>query len=145
MWITANFKRSEFVQPALYGLPETPYPDGWIVERLTPLCQVLEALRAELGDVPITVLVGGGYRTPEWNAAHRAAGHGAAEHSQHIEGRAADIRVTGVNAVAVHAAVLRLYVAGRIPQLGGLGLYGSFVHVDVRPRRDGERVATWRG
>jgi uncharacterized protein YcbK (DUF882 family) len=59
------------------------------------------------------------------------------KHSEHWEGRAADIRVPGLPAATVHAAIDRLWSAGRLPSLGGLALYPNHVHVDVRPHRPG--------
>ena len=75
-----------------------------------------------------------GYRTPETNAALRqnSARTGVAEHSQHMEGHAIDIRVPGVSTVQLRNAALSL-------QAGGVGYYpvSQFVHVDVGP------VRTW--
>lgn len=113
------------------------YPSGWIVERLKPLCDVLEAVRRACGDRPMYVV--SGYRSPTHNAAV-----GGAQHSQHMEGRAADVTVDGLAPSDIHAAVLGLYRDGQIPQLGGLGLYVGWVHVDVRPRV-GDHLAQWRG
>ncbi|MDR3207302.1 MAG: peptidoglycan-binding protein [Oscillospiraceae bacterium] len=89
-------------------------------DRLPP---VLEDIRARCGARPIAV--NSGYRSPAYN---QKVG-GAAE-SYHMRGMAADIAVAGVtpNTVAA-AAELALYAAGLD---GGIGLYGSFVHVDVR-------------
>jgi uncharacterized protein YcbK (DUF882 family) len=72
-----------------------------------------------------------GYRTPWSNNYLRQHGHGVAEHSQHMEARAIDIRVPGVSSAEVRDAALAL---GR----GGVGYYAQsdFVHVDVgRVRR----------
>ena len=41
------------------------YPPEWVEERLRPLCEVLEAVRAELGGRSIKVA--SGYRTPTYN------------------------------------------------------------------------------
>ena len=124
----------------------TPYPPDWVAERLTPLCAALEAIRDELGGRAIRIL--SGYRTQAHNDALRTSdgsGTGVAQNSQHIQGRAADIAVDGVSPSDVHAAVLRLYAAGRLPQLGGLGLYRGWVHVDVRPRAADGHLARWTG
>lgn len=137
--VSEHFAAREFRCPADYGLPETPYPPEWIPLRLRRLCNVLEVLRAELGGLPLEVLPGGGYRTPEWNERHRAAGHGAAVHSQHMEGLAADIRHATRSPLDVHSALLRLHDAGKI-RIGGLGLYTGFVHVDIR---EGSSLAMW--
>jgi uncharacterized protein YcbK (DUF882 family) len=75
-----------------------------------------------------------GYRSPVTNAAMHARSHGVAEHSQHMEGKASDIRVEGVDLTNLHKAALSL-------QAGGVGFYpvSNFVHVDVA------RVRTWTG
>jgi uncharacterized protein YcbK (DUF882 family) len=72
-----------------------------------------------------------GYRTKETNDELRESGTtNAAEHSEHIEASALDIRVPGVPAVQVRNAALSLGA-------GGVGYYprGQFVHVDTGPVR----------
>jgi uncharacterized protein YcbK (DUF882 family) len=72
-----------------------------------------------------------GYRTPWSNNYLREHGHGVAEHSQHMEAKAIDIRIPGVATAEVRDAALSM---GR----GGVGYYAQsdFVHVDVgRVRR----------
>ena len=139
--VTEHFQLREWTCPAMYGLPAVPYPLEWVPDRLLPLCKVLEVLRAQLGNLPVEVMgeEGGGYRTEDWNAAHIAAGHDAAPHSQHIQGTAADIRVGGVDPAVVHSTLLQLHNAGKI-RIGGLGLYRTFVHVDIR---QGDHLAMW--
>lgn len=136
---------------AHFGLSEfdchdgTGYPPEWIAERLVPLCRVLERLRDEL-HAPITIL--SGYRTLAHNEALRDAdgsGSGVAKDSQHVQGRAADIVAKGIAPAQVHATVLRLYAAGQLPDLGGVGLYQRWVHVDVRPRPADGHLARWSG
>ncbi|MDR3739292.1 MAG: DUF882 domain-containing protein [Terracidiphilus sp.] len=72
-----------------------------------------------------------GYRTKETNDELRASGTtNAAEHSEHIEATALDIRVPGVPAARLRDAALSL-------RAGGVGYYpkGQFVHVDTGPVR----------
>jgi len=72
-----------------------------------------------------------GYRSPRTNAALRAAGHGVAVKSLHLEGKAIDLRLRGVATSALRDAALAL---GR----GGVGYYAApdFVHLDTgRVRR----------
>ena len=72
-----------------------------------------------------------GYRTKETNDELRASRTtNAAEHSEHIEASALDIRVPGVPAVQLRDAALSLGA-------GGVGYYprGQFVHVDTGPVR----------
>jgi uncharacterized protein YcbK (DUF882 family) len=115
----------------------TDYPAEWVGDRLTPLCSVLEVLRAELGGHAITIL--SGYRSPAHNQAV-----GGASASQHMEGRAADITVEGFAPSDVHRALLQLFQAGKI-EIGGLGRYPGWVHVDVRPRPASGHLAQWEG
>jgi GH24 family phage-related lysozyme (muramidase) len=91
------------------------------------LMNQLEVLRAELGGNPITII--SGYRSPSHNTSV-----GGAARSQHLCGRAADIRVRGYTPAQVHAKIEELIAAGRMVQ-GGLGIYNTFVHYDIRGTR----------
>jgi uncharacterized protein YcbK (DUF882 family) len=75
-----------------------------------------------------------GYRSPVTNAAMHARSSGVAKHSLHMEGKATDIRLEGVELRHLQKAALSL---GR----GGVGFYPSsnFVHVDTG------RVRQWAG
>ncbi len=139
-----------------------PYPVGnidadtgdgrtWLETRLLPLARVLEAIREETG-APITITPHGGYRSeahqqrmvdssPDAVAAGDIAG---AKTSQHPKGRAADIQSAKLSAEQLHARILKMFSDGKLPMLGGLGKYASFVHVDVRPRVGGH-LAQWGG
>lgn len=95
------------------------------------LAEQLEALRHEVGDVPIRIL--SGYRSPEHNARVKGA-----EHSQHLLAKAADIVIAGRTPEHVAQTIERLIGAGKMME-GGLGLYRGWVHYDVRGTR-----ARWR-
>ena len=75
-----------------------------------------------------------GYRSPRTNEKLHSEGHAVAEHSQHMEGRAMDVRLIGCDLTVLRDAALK---AAR----GGVGYYPSsnFVHVDTG------RVRTWNG
>jgi uncharacterized protein YcbK (DUF882 family) len=94
---------------------------------------VLHAMMARLGKLNGVIQVVCGYRTPETNAALRQGSPqtGVAEHSQHMEGHAIDLRVLGV-------ATAKLRDAARSLRAGGVGYYpvSQFVHVDVGPVRE---------
>lgn len=124
--MTPNFKREEFAQPAKHGFSSVPYPWRYL-PRLAALCEVLEVVRAHFGK---GVKILSGYRTPEYNKAI-----GGARLSQHVEGRAADIRVEGVPAKDVQVAVKKLIAEGRLPAVGGVGCYPTFTHIDIRHRK----------
>ncbi len=92
---------------------------------------LLHDLMARLGRPDGEIDIVCGYRTPWSNQWLHDHGHGVAEHSQHMEAKAIDIRVPGVAAAEVRDAALAL-------QRGGVGYYpeSNFVHVDVgRVRR----------
>ena len=94
---------------------------------------VLHAMMSRLGRLNSVINVVCGYRTPETNAALRenSPKTGVAEHSQHMEGHAIDLRVPGVSTVQLRNAALSLHA-------GGVGYYpvSQFVHVDVGPVRE---------
>ena len=115
----------------------TPYPTALITERLVPLVETLDVIREAWGS-PLTVI--SGYRSPAYNTRI-----GGARQSQHMLGTAADIRPkAGWSPQKLHDVILELYQAGKLPDLGGLGAYPTFVHVDVRPRAN-NRLARWSG
>ncbi len=66
------------------------------------------------------------YRSPETNAALRRRSSGVAEQSQHMLGKAMDIRLPDVSTEQLRAVAMRM-------QYGGVGYYASsnFVHVDT--------------
>ena len=130
--VTRNFTSDEFDCH-----DDTPYPPEWYEERLRPLCETLQALRDEVSR-PISII--SGYRSPTWNARV-----GGVDHSQHPQGRAADIRIGGMAPAEVQAKLLGLLLAGKLPHLGGLGIYKTFVHVDVRVRKPDGSIARWSG
>lgn len=115
--LSANFRVREF---ACRDGSDPVFVDSGLVD-------LLQAVRDHFGRA---VTVTSGYRT----AAHNAAVGGTA-HSQHLYGRAADIRVadTTVEQVAAYAETL-------LPGTGGIGRYPpkagrprGWVHLDTRP------------
>ena len=93
------------------------------------LLDLLHALRASLGSRR-RFEVFSGYRSPATNAALFEEGHGVAEHSFHIVGKAIDVRLPDRSVWALRRAALQL-------RRGGVGYYprSGFVHVDVGPLR----------
>jgi uncharacterized protein YcbK (DUF882 family) len=75
-----------------------------------------------------------GYRSPKTNAMLHAHSDGVAEHSQHVLGKAIDVRIEGVELANLRNAALDL-------SAGGVGYYpqSNFVHIDTG------RVRQWRG
>lgn len=100
----------------------------------TALAELLERIREHFGK-PVTIT--SAYRTPAHNAKA-----GGAKFSQHLYGRAADIRVQDVSVEDVAA-----YAGSLMPDWGGVGRYpakagraAGWVHVDTRADK-----ARWRG
>jgi len=118
--------------------PAESYPQEWEADRLSALKRTLEVIRIACGSQPVTILCG--YRSVAYNVELRRRGlqgerhaTGVALHSQHTEGRAADIQVFGLDTRVLHSTIVKLYEDGQVPELGGLGLYATlgFVHIDT--------------
>lgn len=111
----------------------TPYPEKWRSSRALKLGVVFEIIRAAFGNKPIVVL--SGYRTPSWNRKI-----GGARNSQHVEGRALDLRPpNGVNPKAFYEVIKQFALE---TDIRGIGLYKTFVHVDIRPQT---HLTVWKG
>lgn len=91
------------------------------------LVMVLQSIRSHFG---AAVTINSAYRTPQYNAKV-----GGVAHSQHCYGTAADIIVKGQKPAAVAA-----YARQLMPDWGGVGIYNTFTHIDVR-----EAKADWTG
>lgn len=94
---------------------------------------LLHTLMAKLGRPDGEIDIVCGYRTPWSNRLlrSRSANSGVAEHSQHMQAKAIDIRVPGVKTTTLRDTALSLHA-------GGVGYYpvNQFVHVDVGPVRE---------
>lgn len=110
-----------------------PYPAEWRDDRALRLAATFEDIRHLLGNRPITI--NSAYRRADYNQAV-----GGARLSQHVAGRALDIRHATLAPRALYEAILALRRGGQIPLLGGLGRYASFTHIDVR---ETSRLAVW--
>lgn len=117
---------------ACHDRARTPYPAAWRADRAVTLARVFEALRAVVGE-PLAVL--SAYRTPAHNAAV-----GGAPKSQHVEGRAVDLTCATLRPLELFGRARIL--ADSLTDIGAIGLYDHFIHLDTRPRPDG-RLTTW--
>lgn len=94
--------------------------------------ELLKVLQEDIRDYfKKEVTISGGNRC----AARNAVTPGAARHSPHMEGKAADFKVKDTSPRAVYT-----YLDRKFPNKYGLGLYHNRVHFDVRPDR-----ARWVG
>ena len=102
--------------------------DGARVILIAPLLvEVLDELRDYMG---CPLIVTSGYRTPAYNKKV-----GGAVNSQHMYGVAADVYPADKNIKKLHAQACKLLSGS-----GGIGLYPTFVHVDVR-----QKASRWNG
>ena len=91
------------------------------------LVEVLQKIRTHFGK---SVTITSAYRTPTKNKAC-----GGEKYSQHLYGLAADIKINGVSPKKVAA-----YAEKLLPKSGGIGIYSTFTHIDVRSSK-----ARWNG
>ena len=97
------------------------------VRRYDPrVFDLLNDLTTSLGQPDAEIEVVCGYRTRRTNAFLRRRSRAVARHSLHIQAKAIDIRVPGVDTAELRDAALALH-------RGGVGYYPQeeFVHVDV--------------
>jgi len=123
--MTKNFKIQEFECKCGCDMPLEVY------ENIIKLASQLQFLRDYTGR-PITI--NSAYRCPEHNAKV-----GGSKTSQHLLGKAADITIQSLKPAEVYALIEDLIDMGHMLQ-GGLGLYDTFVHYDIRKTK-----ARWNG
>jgi uncharacterized protein YcbK (DUF882 family) len=110
--LSANFKVREFA--CLDGTDTIFVSDE--------LVSILQKVRNHFG---ASVIINSAYRTE----AHNKKVGGSAN-SQHKYGMAADIRINGVS-----PKTIATYLNTLMPNSGGIGVYTSFVHIDVRAKK----------
>lgn len=125
MKLSKNFDLKEFESS---DGSSTPFE---VTVNLKELAINLQVLRDKIQE---PMIINSGYRSPKHNKAI-----GGAEKSQHLLGTAADIKVKGMRPKEVHAIIENLIKEGKMKQ-GGLGLYSTFVHYDIRGTK-----ARWNG
>lgn len=125
MELTKNFDTHEFESKDGLSTPKNLMPN------IQELADNLQVLRDYLG-LPINI--NSGYRSPSHNRSI-----GGVKNSQHVQGKASDITVPGKSPKEVHQAIKNLIAEGKMKQ-GGLGLYSTFVHYDIRGTK-----ARWNG
>lgn len=120
MKLTNNFYLSEFKCNDGTEVPSHLIPNVQL------LAEQLQALRDVL-KAPIHI--NSSYRHEEYNR-----GVGGSKRSQHLLAKAADIRVDGYDSNIIYDLIEELIRNGEMTQ-GGLGLYNTFVHYDIRKNK----------
>ncbi len=125
MQVTKNFKLSEL-----------EFSDPVPAEKIANAIELLQNLQIIRDHFQRPIVIISGYRSPERNAAV-----GGADKSQHLEAKAADIKIAGVPTEEIYNRIEKLIAQGKIKE-GGLGKYldSNFVHYDIRGTR-----ARWQG
>ena len=98
------------------------------------LAAAFEDIRLRYGG---PIAISSGYRPEAYNRAI-----GGARFSQHVQGRALDLRPVQGNVGSLRALLDACEDSRAAGMFRGLGRYVTFVHIDVRP---GNRNFTWGG
>lgn len=107
--LSANFRVREFAC--------TDGSDPIFID--SDLVNILQKIRNHFGKA---VTITSAYRTPTKNKAC-----GGTIYSRHLYGEAADIKISGVSPAKVAA-----YAETLLKNKGGIGIYSTFTHIDVR-------------
>lgn len=118
--ITKNFHYIEFASKDGAKLPKE------LEANLVELVQNLQVLREYVGK---KITINSGYRSPEHNKKI-----GGVKESFHVRAMAADIVVEGHTPKQVKEIIQHLILTGRMKE-GGIGLYDTFTHYDIRGTR----------
>jgi uncharacterized protein YcbK (DUF882 family) len=115
--LTNNFTLQEFNSKCGRDIPNNVLPN------IIQLAKNLQVLRDAVGK---SISITSGYRSPQHNKKI-----GGAKDSQHVKGMAADIKVAGMTPKEVALVIEGLIESGKMKQ-GGIGIYPSWVHYDIR-------------
>ncbi|ERM82333.1 peptidase M15 family protein [Rhodonellum psychrophilum GCM71 = DSM 17998] len=118
MKLTDNFFVSEVTCKCGCVLPDD------IKANLKKVAKNLEVIRAEIGNKVLNI--NSGYRCLKHNTKV-----GGAKASKHMQGIATDIRCKTITPIELAKIIERLMDAGKISK-GGIGVYKTFVHYDIR-------------
>lgn len=117
MRLTKNFTKREFKSKDGAAMPDD------VLTNIKELASNLQVLRDFLGE---PIRINSAYRSPAHNKAI-----GGVKNSQHVSGRAADIKVKDIETKDLYLIIESLIIDGKMKD-GGLGLYDTFVHYDIR-------------
>lgn len=123
--MTKNFKIDEFKCKGNLKGCNCEMPEE-VLKNIQELAENLQIIRDQLGE---PIKINSAYRCEAYNRKI-----GGVKRSQHILGKAADIRVKNLTPDEVATAVDKLQEGGFI-KAGGLGRYNSFTHIDIRGKK----------
>lgn len=117
--LTKNFQLHEF---ACNDKGRTQVPCD-LIPNVTRLADQLQVIRDYIG---IPMHINSGYRTKAYNTSV-----GGSPKSQHLEAKAADLTTQKYTPKQLATIIKKLIKEKKILQ-GGVGIYPSFVHYDIR-------------
>jgi uncharacterized protein YcbK (DUF882 family) len=115
--LTKNFSLEEFKCKDGSDIPNNA------LSNIIELAKNLQVLRDALGK---SITITSGYRSQKHNAKI-----GGVKNSQHVKGTASDIKVKGMTAKEVALVIEGLIASGKMKE-GGIGIYPTWVHYDIR-------------
>jgi len=117
--LTENFSMDEFECKCGCIMPE------FVKKNVQELAENLQVIRDAYGKIDLT----NSYRCKKHNA-----DVGGSVNSQHLKGKAADIKSSDINPEDMAAIVDDLMKSEKF-KIGGVGIYNTFTHVDIRGSR----------
>ena len=121
-----------------FNLSEFQSNGNGAVKVHSKLVELLQAIRDRLGQ---PIVINSAYRDPEYNQEV-----GGAENSQHTKGTAADVDITSIDYGVYELREIAMVEADKLG-IGrenlGIGLYDTFVHIDVRGLIGEKSPARW--
>jgi uncharacterized protein YcbK (DUF882 family) len=115
--ITTNFSLEEFKCKDGSDIPND------VLKNIIELAKNLQVLRDAIGK---SITINSGYRSPKYNAKI-----GGVKNSQHVKGKASDLRVSGMTPKELALIIEGLIEQGKMKE-GGIGIYPNFTHYDIR-------------
>ena len=120
MKLTNNFNKSEFECNCGCEMPNE------VFLQIQKLASQLQCIR---DFIRFPIKITSAYRCPSHNKEV-----GGVSNSQHVLGKASDIQVSDSSPEAIYQVIDTLAEYGHVLQ-GGLGLYNTFTHYDIRKTR----------
>ena len=118
--LTNNFQLHEF---ACNDKAHTPVPTE-LIQNVQELANNLQVLRDFINE---PIHINSGYRTESYNKATK----GSSPKSQHLLAKAGDMTTKSYTPKQLAAIIKKLIKQGKMKQ-GGVGIYPSFCHYDIR-------------
>lgn len=125
--VVTYYENGYYLEPAMQQLRIflADWRDGKQHDLDPAVMDILWQIQAEIGHDGTWEVISA-YRSPETNAMLNKRSNGVAKNSQHIQGKAIDVRLRGEDSKRLYEVALEL-------ELGGVGYYeqSDFIHADT--------------